>query len=275
MDLFSIFVGMVCGVIAGAAGALAGKLAKTQKMQQVVTVAVMVAVFTGLFGVAKTTIIADRRAEATMSEFEAAAENNPAFRAIREYAPEEMDKINAYLEQAARESHSPGTVEDTTRQLIAGLIATRIARASDAAILNTIDLTMDQVEWLYDRGDDSCFKLLHPQVAGGIRAQLVFNEELMQRDFESTRMILASYDETRAVPDPAVASELLNPVFVQLFERHGPDALNGLADVTNPETDRRLVCRMTVELFDGLLALPEEDTLTVLRWMFDSAAAQL
>lgn len=275
MDLFSIFVGVVCGAIAGAAGALAGKAMKTQKQQQIVTVAVMAGLFAVLFGFAKSTIIAERRAEAQLSVFEAVVATNPAYLALGEYAPEELDRIRAYLERAAAESHSAVTVENTTRQMLAGVVAARLSRASDAAVLSSMNLTVDQIEWLYDRGDDTCFRLLHPEVAGGISAESVFSDEIMQRDFDSTRLILASYDANRAAPDSAAASAIFEPVYLQLLERRGLDAVAALANVADPETDRRQVCRLTAELLNGVLALPEQDSLTVLRWMFDSAAAQL
>lgn len=275
MDLFSILVGAICGAIAGAVGVLAGKAMKTKKMQQIVTVVVMAGLFSVLFGIARSTIIADRREAAQMSAYETEVENNPAFQAVEEYAPEEMLKINAYLEQAVRESHSAATVGNNTRRMLTVIVGARMSRASDTAVLNSVNLTVDQIDWLYGRGDDTCFRLLHPDVAGGIGAESVFSDELLQRDFDSTRMILATYDAGRTVPDPTVAAELFNPVYLQLFERHGEEALIAFADVASPETDRRLVCRMTNELLRGVLALPEQEALTVLRWMFDSAAAQM
>jgi hypothetical protein len=269
MDWYQVGVAAACGGVAALIGAAAGSLVRNAKYKPIAVTVVTVVMMAVLFAWAKTTIVAEHKHEVALAEFEALAKDNPAFGALREYAPEVMTEVRSYLGEAVKQSHTPLQIETRTREIIFGVVTGRLSRASDAAVINSVQLSVDQMKWLHARGDDSCFRYLFPQVGGGISAAEVFSEELLARDYESTRRILSTYDEDRAIPSAEQATAILNPIYLALFEKYGQDRVAQLADVTAPGIDREEICTISTDLYVMILAGADEEAVTVLRWMFD------
>ena len=267
MDWYSVGVAAICGGLAGAIGALLASGFKKTRTKTIVSTVVTVVLFSALLAWANGTIIADHKEQAALAEFETTIVGNPAYESIQEFAPEAMEEIRSYLKKAVRENHGSLLAETNTRKIMASVIASRLPKASDAAILNAIQLAVDQMKWLDQRGDDSCFKFLFPHVDGGIRALSVFSQEDMDRDYESTRLILSTYDETREIPTEGHAMEVLNPVYVALFQTHGQEAVAEMADVTADGINRSQICSISIDLYAMILARENEDAVTALRWM--------
>jgi len=267
MDWYSVGVAAVCGGLAGAIGALVAGVVKKKQAKPIISTVVTVVLFMALFAWAKGTIIADHREQAALAEFETLLAGNPAYKSIQEFAPETLTEVRSYLKTAVSENHDSLSAETNTRQIIASVIASRLPKASDAAILNTIQLTVDQMISLGERGDDSCFRFLFPHVDGGIRALNVFSQELMDRDYESTRLILSTYDDTREIPAEGHAMEVLNPVYAALIQKYGQEAVAEMADVTADGVDKSRICSISIDLYAMILARGDEDAVTALRWM--------
>lgn len=267
MDWYSVGVAAVCGGAAGAIGALVASVFEKKQTKQIISTVVTVVLFTALFAWAKGTIIADHREQAVLAEFESLVAGNPAYESIQKFAPETMTEIRNYLNVAVSENHDSLSVETSIRQIVASLIASRFPKASDAAILNTIQLTVDQMTSLGERSDDSCFRFLFPHVDGGIRALNVFSQELMDRDYASMRLILSTYDDTREISAEVHAMEVLNPVYAALFQKYGRNAVAEMADVTADGIDKSKICSISTDLYEMILARGDEDAVTALRWM--------
>ncbi|MDX1402975.1 MAG: hypothetical protein R3192_00480 [Woeseiaceae bacterium] len=267
MDWYSVGVGAVCGGIAGAVGTLVAYTIKRDTSRQIVGAIVSIVLFSVLFAWAKATIIADRKQQEVLAEFENLAETNPAFQSIQDFAPEKMSEIREYLDIAVSENHDELLVETNVRQIVASLISDRMPKASDEALLNSIQLTVDQLKWLSNKENDACFRYLFPQVDGGLAVQDMFSQELIARDYESTRMILSSYEAEREIPNEDSAMQIINPVYATLFAKYGSEAVAELADVSVDGIDKSRVCSITIDLYDTILARPEEDAVTALRWM--------
>ena len=268
MDWYSVGVAAVCGGIAGAIGALVASRIKNNQARQIISTVVTVALFLALFAWAKGTIIADLREQAALAQFESIVAENPAYVSMQEFAPEAVMEVRNYLKVAVIENHDSLVAETNVRQIVAGVIASRMPKASDAAILNAVQLTVDQMTSLNERNDDSCFRFLFPHVDGGISALNVFSQELMDRDYASTRLILSTYDDTREIPAEALAMEVLNPVYAALFQKYGQEALTEMADVTADGIDKSRLCTFSIDLNEMILARGDEDAVTALRWMY-------
>ena len=269
MDWYSVGVAAICGAVAGGIGALVASGINNKRLKPIVTTVVTIALFTALFAWSKSTIVADHREQAVLAEFDAMTAANPAFEAIREFAPETMDDILGYLRKAVREEHDALLIETNTRQIVATVVGSRLPKASEAAVLNSIQMTVDQMKWLHEREDDSCFKYLFPQVDGGISANDVMSKELMDRDYESTRQILSTYDDKQEIPTEENAMQVLSPVYVALFEQYGQESVMQLADVTVEGVDRSQICSITIDLYAAILARPQHEAVTALRWMLN------
>lgn len=234
-------------------------------MQTIVTIVL----FTVFFAIAKSTIIADHKNEAALAAFEEEILGNPAFDALKQYEPEAMARIYAYLEVALDESHDPLMIQTNSRQILSDTLVLRISKSSDEALLNMSDLLIEQMTFLSKRDDDSCFKYLHPLVDGGLDAIGLFPDEMLSRDYESTAGILSTYDETRQIPSQEQAMTVFVPIVEILNEKHGPENVALLNAAADPNTDRAALCTVTLDLYSQLLARPQDEAILAMRWMFD------
>lgn len=267
MDWYSVGVAAVCGALAGGAGTLAARQIEKETTRRIVTALVSALLFVSLFGWAKNTVIKEHKAQVALSEFDSLIAGNPALESLQEFAPDAMEKLRNHLLTAARDGAAPAVIETQGRQIVAEVVSQRLPRASDDALLNSIRLTLDQMKHLHARGDNSCFRFLFPNVDGGIQAQQVFSAALIARDQESTRMLLSTYDASRAIPTEAEAMEFLRPIYAGLFESHGEEALNALSNAATQDVDRSLVCELSIDIYARVMALDEQDAVTTLRWM--------
>lgn len=267
MDWYSIGIAAVCGAIAAGIGTLVAGMVSAPGAKRAVQLVVTIGLFAGLFGYAKSNFLADHRKEGAIAAFEANIEGNPAFEAIEQYSPDTMAEIRSYLDRAVDESHDALTVENSTRLIISKTIAEKLPYSSDEAVINLIDLTTEQMRLLRARGGDGCFRFLFPEVAGGISAMGVFPDDVMQRDYESTRLILSTYDPSRRIPGENEAMTVLNPLYQELFDEYGVESVAQLANVALPGVDREEVCDISISLYASILDQPRPEALTALRWM--------
>jgi hypothetical protein len=268
MDWYSVGIAAGCGAIAGGIGAVVSRAAIGGKSQTIIHTIVTVGLFSVLYAWANNSIIADHKKQVALAQFESEILGNPAFEALKEYEPEAMEDIRSYLDEAVDNSHDSLLIQTNTRQILSNILVSRIPKASDSALLEMSGLLIDQMTALHERGDDSCFRFLHPNVAGGIDAAAVFSGEMMGRDYAATESILSSFDENRAAPDEEQAMRIFNPIVANLVDKHGQAAVAQLSNVTAQETDRSLVCAMTIDLYTEITVRPVDETAIVLRWMF-------
>ncbi len=268
MDWYSVGVAAVCGGVAGAIGASVASVLKNDQAKQITSTVITVVLFMALFAWAKGTIIADHKEQAALTQFELLVAENPAYESMQEFAPEAVSEVRNYLKVAVSENHDSLVAETNIRQIVAGVIASRLPKASDAAILNAAQLTVDQMTSLGERGDDSCFKFLFPHVDGGISALSVFSQEQMEKDYASTRLILSTFDDTREIPSESDAMVVLNPVYGALFQKYGQEGVAEIADVTADGIDKSRICAFSIDLYEMILARGDEDAVIALRWMY-------
>ena len=269
MDWYSIGVAALIGGVSAGIGALLGGLVSSEKNRKSVGTVITVVLFSGLMAWASNTIIADHKEEVAMAELETAIVGNPAFDALKTHAPDAMEEVRSYFRQAVRENYDSLTVETGVRQIMSAVVGQRLPKSSDAALLNSIQLTVEQMKWLHEQGGDACFRLLFPHVDGGLQAKNAFSEELIARDFESTRNILSTYDANRAIPSEAEAMVVLTPVFQELFSVHGQENVAMLSDVTASDIDRSQACLIAIDMYAMILERPDSEAAIALRWVLN------
>ena len=267
MDWYSIGIAAACGALAAAISSLVATVVKDKKNRSRVTGLTSVVLFFVIFSIAQTTLIADHRAEVALEEFASITENNPAFDGLKEYAPEIYDEVINHLRAAVDRGDSPREVETGVRQIISQVVNQRLGRAADDVLLRSVQLSIDQMLWLRERDDDSCFHFLFPQVEGGISALAVLSPELMERDQALLGDILATYDASRPISTEEEAMDVLTPIYLELFQKYGQEPVMQLADPVSAGLDRGLVCDMSIDVYEGVLANPEPDAVRALRWM--------
>lgn len=146
------------------------------------------------------------------------------------------------------------------------LVNQRLARASDEAILNYIRVSVEEMQALQQQEPQRCFRFLYPQVNGGVNLQQVLSPELNQRDGEALEALLQNSTGDELAVDQPQAQRDLQRVVENLYGKWG-DKLQQLNMPADTAVDRSTMCAMSIDLYSGILALPDKQAANLLRKM--------
>jgi hypothetical protein len=159
-----------------------------------------------------------------------------------------------------------GNVTDFVLATMTPLMPSYVARASDAAVVAMARSLVAELKEREAQDPEDCYRALFPHVAGPARLRVLGDREGGQ----ALRLIV----ETARAPGAqrrAGSPAALARVYTALREQYGAQ-VEVLARPQAPDVDRRLVCSVTTDLYDGIVHLPEADAAGALRQMFEAAA---
>ncbi len=172
--------------LAAASGGLAALIAslvfgkKTEKRTgYTIVVVILFVVFNTL---SKQYILPELNAQKAKADIESTFENIPAFASIKKYEPTTYQSLVNSLTDATKKGYSQQQAIDLVRAQISGLVESRLPHASDGAILSYMNVMVDEMSELQSKGGGLCYKLLFPQVGGGVNGREVFSKETQNRD---------------------------------------------------------------------------------------------
>jgi len=146
------------------------------------------------------------------------------------------------------------------------LVNQRLTRASDAAIIDYIRVSVEEMQALQQQEPQRCFRFLYPQVNGGVNLQQVLSPELNQRDAQALETLLQQSTGNEQPLDQAAAQRDLQSVVEKLYGKWG-DRLQQLNMPADTAVDRGAMCAMSIDLYSGILALPDKQAANLLRKM--------
>ena len=228
---------------------------------------VFVLLFVVLNTLAKQLTLPGVNAQLGVDDIEAAFDEVPAFASIKKYEPEMYQELVDTVADAAQQGRGQQQVIDLVRSQISGLVESRLPHASDEAIVTYLGVLVTEMRELHKQGNGLCFKLLFPQVGGGIDGRKVFSEETQKRDLMALDEIIKTSNFRRVIPAEITVMPSLEPIFVDLYNKFGDD----VSMIENPSAanvDKDKVCRITMDLYKKVLALPQKEAANALRWLF-------
>jgi hypothetical protein len=256
--------------LAAASGGLAALVARLifgrtsdKKRAYVMAVVILFVVFNTL---AERFILPRFNAQNAKAEIEAVFNQTPAFATIKEYEPQVYQQLVDTLTNAVGKGYTQQQLIDLLRSQIAALVASRMSHASDDAIITYMQVMLVEMDELQQKGDGRCYKLLFPQVDGGINGQTDFSEETRNRDMLALVEIIKTSNTQKAIPTQSDVMPFVEPILVELRSKFGDD-VSVLADPTASNTDQDKVCTITMALYSEILELPPEQAVSTLRWM--------
>ncbi len=203
------------------------------------------------------------------AQFELVMEGMPVYQTLKEYEPEIYGGLLVSYADGIRRGYTDLQLQEQLRLQINELIRKRLPKASDEAIVTYVQLMLDQMIELQSKGGTLCFKLLYPQVSGGVDVLALFSDETKRREFDALDMTLRSYDANMAIPAKEGVLLHTEQIYFTLFDKYGED--NVLLALTNPLApgiDKVLTCNIVRDLYAGVLQLPDKKATNALRYMF-------
>lgn len=174
--------------------------------------------------------------------------------------------LRAPLEEALKTGMQAGNRQAgvaAARSLIEQVFPDYLANASDEGLLEFAAATVATLSVLQAADPERCFQFLHPGVAGAIELTA---EEGSQQQYDAITAVIVTAPEEQL--EPADASDLLEGVADTMVQRYG-HGFQALAAPEEPGVDRAQICGMTLDMYQEILKLPEDDASRLLRSLFD------
>ncbi|MDE1188521.1 MAG: hypothetical protein PW844_18920 [Pantoea sp.] len=190
----------------------------------------------------------------------------PGYRLLKTQEPALWQLLNHELLHKRLAGVPPDEALGEMRGWLLDLVNQRLMRASDAAIINYISVSVEEMKALQQQDAQTCFRFLYPQVIGGINLQRMLSPALNQRDAQALDELLAQSTGDDQVVDNQVAQRDLQKVVETLYGKWG-DRLQQLNMPADTTVDRSAMCAMSIDLYSGILALPAKQAANLLRKM--------
>jgi hypothetical protein len=150
--------------------------------------------------------------------------------------------------------------------LLSPLFPRYLARSSDAAIIDFARSVVTGLTDLAAHDPEDCYRYLFPQVAGPPSRRSAADGEVTA----ALRQVVASAQSSPRGPRET-RPEALEPVWDRLRARHGEN-LSLLQRAESPGVDRKLICHMSIDLYNGIIQLPARDAAGGLRHLLGESA---
>ena len=267
MNWNEVMVWAVSGAVIASVLAILHKKGKLGKIPAVILFLVLVvggnALYAGL-------IKPRMQASSQTAEIDHALAELPIFKTINAQEPELYQQIRSNILRLRKEGKSQQEAIDTVKPMVSALISQRMNTAPDANVLAAMQVSLQEMQELQARHDDTCFKFLYPQISGGVNTAQVLSPALFKKDLDTMNDLLqASGREQKTQPttlSAAQAQALMVPVREKLHQDYG-DQLQMFNDLGAANVDRAKVCDISISLYSNILALPQADAIGLLRLM--------
>lgn len=188
----------------------------------------------------------------------------PVWRTVKEQQPllyrQAHDQLISNLEAGMPE---PQAIEQL-RPLVADLLNQRINAARDQDLIDYMQVSLEQMKQIRQRGPEQCFRFLFPQVKGGVNVSELVPKTLTDRELQAMDVLLKHSSGVEQTVDHKQGRVQLQAVVRQLYERWGSD-LQTLNTPAEAGVNEAKLCDMTIDLYQSVLALTGKDSANVLR----------
>lgn len=256
--------GIGFSAIAGGIGAWIGYLIVPGHVREKAVGKVIFAVAIALAVVlSQTFIVPELRASREQAAIEKGIAGNPAVEAIRDAAPDTYSNMIRDAMAARKSGKSDIEIQTVIRKHLYDLLSQRMPYSSDDALLNTLDLMVDQLVLLSEKNDTWCVRLMYPDPVTGVGFDpvAVFPPAMMERDFENSAHVIRSYNPNRQHAPAEFAWRIVEPISKAILEKYGEQAL------LLPDQDPSLTCQAVIELLSRVSDLPPLDRAVAFRYL--------
>jgi hypothetical protein len=191
----------------------------------------------------------------------------PVYAVLHEYEPTVFERLllEYRLVVIDRSRIDAFTIEANAQ--ISDAATRHLAQSSDAALLGLMNDMLQKMQLLREKSADDCYRYLFPVDADPLEVGLYFDRASQERTLGLiAEVIRTSMEQPSPPPSPERAQSLLRPIVAAMNAEFG-DQTQVLSHAHEPDVDRRAVCRVSVALNEKVMALPQADAATVIRFM--------
>ena len=190
----------------------------------------------------------------------------PGYRVLQQQEPALWQLLVQELLHKIRAGESAQQATGELRGWLAEVINQRLMRAPDAAVVNYIRVSVQEMQALNKINAQLCFRYLYPQVNGGVNLIKTLSPALNQLDAQAMEVLLLSSVQADLPVDKEASQRDLQNVVAGLYKKWG-DRLQQLNMPADTAVDRSSMCAMSIDLYSAILALPDKQAANLLRRM--------
>lgn len=199
--------------------------------------------------------------------------DGPTFRAIEEHYPADYARIEARMDELVKQGATPRRTMVVMRAEAQAVMLRSASAASDEAITQMTRTIVDLISAIGAQNADACGALLFGDGSAGFDYLERLPPALGQSLQVSTAEVIRS---SRVAPQPVPAEDDVMDdmivVMTPVVEKYG-DMVERLGNPDAPPAERTAACNITIDIYRGVLALPQERAGPILRLMYDTAEA--
>lgn len=191
----------------------------------------------------------------------------PGYRVLQTQEPALWLLLTQELTRRVRAGEPVEQATGELRGWLLDVINQRLMRATDAAVVNYIGVSVEEMQALNALDPGLCFRFLYPQVNGGVNLVKILPPSLNHKEAGAMEQLLLNSAPQQQPTDSALAQRDLKQVVAQLYQRWG-NKLQQLNMPADTAVDRSSMCGMSIDLYSAILALPDKRAANLLRRMF-------
>ncbi|MGK3144551.1 hypothetical protein [Pantoea sp. C2G6] len=190
----------------------------------------------------------------------------PGYRVLQNQEPALWLLLTQDLTRRIRAGEPAEQAAGELRGTMIEVINQRLMRGTDAAVVNYIGVSVEEMQALNRLDPGLCFRYLYPQVSGGVNLLTTLPSSLNRKEMEAMEQLLLNSPPPDQPLDKALAQDDLQQIVAQLYQRWG-DKLQQLNLPADTAVDRSSLCAMSIDLYSAILALPDKRAANLLRRM--------
>ena len=190
----------------------------------------------------------------------------PGYRVLQTQEPALWLLLTQELTRRIRAGEPAEKATGELRGWLIEVINQRLMRGTDAAVVNYISVSVEEMRALNQIDPGLCFRYLYPQVSGGINLLTTLPPSLNRKEADAMEQLLLNSPLPEQPLDKTQAQDDLQKIIARLYQQWG-DKLQQLNMPADTAVDRSSLCAMSIDLYSAILALPDKRAANLLRRM--------
>jgi hypothetical protein len=191
----------------------------------------------------------------------------PVYAMLQKYEPTVFERLLLEYRLVVIDRSRIDAYTDEANTQISEVASRHIAQSSDAALLGLMNDMLQRLQLLRARSPDDCYRYLFSDVAGPPDIGKYFDRASQERTLGlMAEVIRTSVEQPAPAAPPERAQMLLGPIVQSMNAEYGENT-QVLSRAKEPNVDRHMVCKLSVALYEKMMALPQADAAAVVRVM--------
>jgi len=193
----------------------------------------------------------------------------PAYQQIAKWEPEAYAQMKASMIGSMQNHEPPAVAQGRVRKVVEGLAKKYMKTADDAALVEYIKVTAEEIKQVADKDANVAFDMLFSSQMN-IDITKYVDAQTQKRDQEALAEVIRSGVAKEAGPqDDQRAMQLLRGVVNEMHRDYGTDA--DLAFNPAQTTNRERSVQMALQFYNRVLSLRSDQAAKILRLLFSKA----